>query len=184
MAQKKLNETTITNDLKGASLFFKEPKRESPVPSQDPSTAPVASLAPSQTPQTVSIPLTTFSSAEDPLQATNVGQIAAEEYSRSHSNLPISTSQSETTHISDEMTERTNVRTNGSKNERRAERLNERKKTRHTFDIFADQLLSLKEIALERQILSGDRILLGDLVQEALDLFIAQEQNREETNAR
>jgi hypothetical protein len=54
-----------------------------------------------------------------------------------------------------------------------------RRKVRHTFDIYDDQLFSLKEIALERQKLFGERVLLGDLVQEALDAFISTERTKE-----
>ncbi len=67
--------------------------------------------------------------------------------------------------------ERRNVRTN--------ERTFERRKIRHTFDIYADQLLSLREIAIEREKLFSERVLLGDLVQEALDAFITKERNKE-----
>ena len=59
------------------------------------------------------------------------------------------------------------------------ERCNERTKIRHTFDILADQLLSLREIALEREKVFGSRVLIGDLVQEALDMFITKERNKE-----
>lgn len=59
------------------------------------------------------------------------------------------------------------------------ERLMERTKIRHTFDILADQLFSLREIALEREKLFGRRVLIGDLVQEALDTFITKERNKE-----
>ena len=70
--------------------------------------------------------------------------------------------------------ERTNVRTN----ERTNERLSfERVKTRHTFDILKDQLVSLKEIRLERETAFSKKCLLGDLVQEALDMFISKERN-------
>lgn len=65
----------------------------------------------------------------------------------------------------------TKVRTN--------ERFNERTKVRHTFDILADQLLALREISIERQKMFGERVLLGDLVQEALDMFIATERNKQ-----
>ena len=60
-------------------------------------------------------------------------------------------------------------------NERPNERPLERKKTRHTFDIFPDQLIALRELAIQRERRVGRRVLLGDLVQEALDLFIRQE---------
>jgi hypothetical protein len=64
---------------------------------------------------------------------------------------------------------RPNVRTN--------ERTLERKKARHSFDVFSDQLITLREIAIQREKRVGQRVLLGDLVQEALDLFIGQERN-------
>jgi hypothetical protein len=54
-----------------------------------------------------------------------------------------------------------------------------REKIRHTFDIYDDQLLSLREIAIERQKIFGERVLLGDLVQEALDMLISKERNKE-----
>ena len=69
--------------------------------------------------------------------------------------------------------------TNVPTNERTVEREKERRKIRHTFDIYDDQLFSLKELALERQKLFGKRELLGDLVQEALDAFITKERNKE-----
>lgn len=55
----------------------------------------------------------------------------------------------------------------------------ERTRTRHTFDIFKDQLLSLKKIATEREEKFGMRVLLGELVQEALDRFITKERNQQ-----
>lgn len=81
------------------------------------------------------------------------------------------------------------IRTNERKFERSTERsikrtvkrsidqTNERTKVRHTFDILDDQLLTLREISIERQKLFGRRVLLGELVQEALDLFISNERN-------
>ena len=74
-----------------------------------------------------------------------------------------------------EMHEPRNVPTN----EQPIQRSFERKKVRHTFDIFHDQLLSLREMALKREIEFGGRTLLGDLVQEALDMFITKERNKE-----
>ncbi len=63
--------------------------------------------------------------------------------------------------------------------QRSIEVTNERTKIRHTFDILADQLLSLREIALAREKQVKKRILIGDLVQEALDIFITKERNKE-----
>ncbi len=71
----------------------------------------------------------------------------------------------------EQINEVTNVRTN--------ERSIKRAKIRHTFDIYEDQLLSLKEIALVRQRTFGEKTLLGDLVQEALDTIITKERNKE-----
>jgi len=67
--------------------------------------------------------------------------------------------------------ETTNVRTN--------ERFIQRRKIRHTFDIYEDQLMSLKEISLEREKAFGSKTLLGDLVQEALDTIITKERNKD-----
>jgi len=71
--------------------------------------------------------------------------------------------------------ERRNEVSNVGKNERTFQR----GKIRHTFDIYEDQLLSLKEVAIARQKLFGERVLLGDLVQEALDTLITKERNKE-----
>jgi hypothetical protein len=46
--------------------------------------------------------------------------------------------------------------------------------------VFSDQLLSLREIVLMREVRSGHRVRLGDVVQEALDAFIAAERVHEE----
>jgi hypothetical protein len=72
----------------------------------------------------------------------------------------------------------TNVRTNEQMNEEPGAR---RQKIRHTFDIFADQILSLKEIQLEREKVLGRKYRIGDLAQEALDMLITKEQNNERT---
>jgi hypothetical protein len=57
-----------------------------------------------------------------------------------------------------------------------------RQQVRHSFDIFADQVLSLRSIALAREGTFGKRVLLGDLVQQALDRFITKERNTERSN--
>lgn len=76
--------------------------------------------------------------------------------------------------------ERPSVRTAKPKHHRS----NERTKVRHTFDIFADQLTALRRIRLDREEISGKRYLLGDLVQEALDMLIAKERTIERSNDR
>ncbi len=92
---------------------------------------------------------------------------------------------------SERSSEHTNVRTNEQRNERLTERIgertdkrsdkriDERKRVRHSFDIYQDQLLSLKAIAIDREQTHGKRVLLGDLVQEALDNFIEDERTNE-----
>lgn len=50
-----------------------------------------------------------------------------------------------------------------------------RQRVRHSFDVFSDQILSLRDISLKREQRSGLHTRLGDLVQEALDTFIAHE---------
>jgi hypothetical protein len=68
--------------------------------------------------------------------------------------------------------------TNEVTNERTSERLKVRNRIRHTFDIFADQLMSLRELSIEQEKTFGERVLLGDLVQQALDLFISKQRNK------
>ena len=51
----------------------------------------------------------------------------------------------------------------------------ERARVRHSFDIYRDQLLSLGDIQLARHRQTGRKPKLGDLVQEALDAFVARE---------
>jgi hypothetical protein len=72
-----------------------------------------------------------------------------------------------------------NERSNGASFERSIEATLQRTKVRHTFDIFKDQLAALRKIQLEREELFGKRYLLGDLAQEALDLFITKQRNNE-----
>jgi hypothetical protein len=55
-------------------------------------------------------------------------------------------------------------------------RSSERTKIRHSFDIFSDQLFALRDLAYDRQRGSVKKVPLGDLVQEALDLYLAAQQ--------
>jgi hypothetical protein len=73
-------------------------------------------------------------------------------------------------------------RTSGQTNERTNERVLERSRVRHSFDIWQDQLLGLSEIQANRFSRSGRKPKLGELVQEALDDYIAKERKR--TNVR
>lgn len=77
-----------------------------------------------------------------------------------------------------ETTQRTNERSNVPT----FERTKQRSKIRHTFDIYEDQLYSLKEIQLRKERESGEKVLLGGLVQRALDKLIESERNNERSN--
>ena len=69
-------------------------------------------------------------------------------------------------------------RTNGSTNVRTNERSGPRTRVRHSFDIWQDQLLGLSEIQSDRFSRTGRKPKLGELVQEALDAYIAKERKR------
>src|SRR5947207_2106170 len=56
-------------------------------------------------------------------------------------------------------------------------RTNERTKIRHSFDVFQDQYLALRDLAHERQRGSLKKVPLGDLVQEALDLYLGTQRS-------
>ena len=63
-------------------------------------------------------------------------------------------------------------------NERTVERTVERNRVRHSFDIWQDQLLALAEIQAQRFSRTGRKPKIGELVQEALDAYIAMEHKR------
>jgi hypothetical protein len=65
-------------------------------------------------------------------------------------------------------------------NERAFERTNERNRVRHSFDIWHDQLLDLAMIQTRLYGKTGKKPKMGELVQEALDAYIAQKMR--ETN--
>jgi len=66
------------------------------------------------------------------------------------------------------------------------ERTNERTRVRHSFDVGHDQLLVLSAIQAQIFGATGKKPKLGDLVQDALDLYIAHHNGRtnERTNER
>jgi hypothetical protein len=70
--------------------------------------------------------------------------------------------------------------------ERSNERMNIRTRVRHSFDIWQDQLLALTEIQARQFSRTGRKPKLGELVQEALDAYIANQRERpnEQTNVR
>lgn len=67
-------------------------------------------------------------------------------------------------HENEETNERINERTNDQE---------ERRVIRHSFDIYHDQLMHLGEIQMRRYRVSGKKPKLGQIVQDALDQYIA-----------
>jgi hypothetical protein len=70
--------------------------------------------------------------------------------------------------------ERSNERSTNRTNERSNVRTVQRTKVRHTFDIFADQIISLHQHQLETLQNEGNKPHLGGMVQEALDDYLAK----------
>ena len=198
MSTKQLNTNSIVNELKDSSLFFapstdlsnhdssnynsanydpsSRNSKDRDTSSKDALQAPVMPPPVAKDAETAldsSSPITT---SHDPLQRATrtlepdtlvIFNSTPTEFS---SSLPISPTEPnrDTATVS---VAATNVGTN----ERSDERRNERRKVRHSFDIRADQLFTLREIAVVRERVLGQKVLLGDLVQEALDLFMAHE---------
>ena len=73
-------------------------------------------------------------------------------------------------HASDRADERPDVRTN--------ERNQGRQRSRHSFDIYNDQLLALSEIQTALFLQTGRKPKLGELVQDALDAYIKHQRKR------
>ena len=55
---------------------------------------------------------------------------------------------------------------------------NERPKVRHSFDVFKDQITALSEIQARLFSSTGKKPKLGELVQQALDAYITEQQER------
>jgi hypothetical protein len=152
MSKKVLDIEAIKNELEGASLFFAKPS---------PTTRPKLDSP------TIKKPLVLneakLSPEKPPVEVIN-RKAVKENYEN----------------------DKTNERTLQRSNERPLEPTNEqnsvlpynRMKIRHTFDIYADQLLALREIAIDQEKMFGERVLLGDLAQQALDMLISKEKNK------
>lgn len=149
--KKRLNIETIANELEGASAFF---TRRATVTGGPTETPPPSTPIP---PRDVGL--------ATPVHPASHPSLARPDAEPSQSVRP----QREEQH------EPPNVPINA----RTSEHSFQRKKIRHTFDIYQDQLLSLRELALKRERMSGERVLLGDLAQEALDTLIAKERSNE-----
>jgi hypothetical protein len=77
--------------------------------------------------------------------------------------------------------EQKNERSLERKNVLRNERTNERTLKHHSFDVYVDQLISLDHIRTQRYQETGKKPKIGTLVQEALDEYI---KNHEQKNER
>ncbi len=174
MSNKQLDESNIVNELKGSSLFFRS--ENDATPSQSPENNPAKDT------------VLGAETAKGDLSGVDISPTlpsSARAATTSHKVMsPASSLRNEATPVNPTPTpvSPNALGSNNATNERPVEpplvRSNERRKIRHTFDILADQLLALREIAVEREKLFGDRVLLGDLVQQALDMLIAKERNQ------
>jgi hypothetical protein len=149
MSKKKLQVDGITNELEGASLFF---------------TKQFASPTPTSSIDDISTSPESTTPIETPIESKPL------ETNQTQTNFPPEISNEQT---NDRSNERTDERTSNRNNKRK----NVRNSIRHSFDVFADQLISLREIALEQEKLFGEKVLLGDLVKQALDMLITKENN-------
>lgn len=158
---KKLNEAAMQNELSGSAFFRPAaPARQddSPIPQND------AILRPQEPP----VPDDDAKDDQSLVIGGRPAKISSPEVEEEKpgSGLPGARYDEQTKQGS-------NVRTN--------ERYYDRNKIRHTFDIYEDQLLSLRSVSLERtnEDPRHQKVLLGDLVQEALDMFITKDRNKE-----
>lgn len=160
MSKKKLEVTGIMNELQGASLFFTPatPVSTPPPPEKKEREQKIPAI---QVSSKVEIP-------ETPPENTNTAGSPISKKTIEPNNESTNERKNEST--GQRIYEQPNERTNG--------RFKGRRKIRHTFDIFADQLMSLREITLEEERFTGDRVLLGDLAQQALDMFISKYRNK------
>lgn len=195
MSSKKLDESRIINELEGSSLFFKQNPIQSTPPSEenDPVSAPGVVAPRPQNDDKRSTPPFLPIPAQGPLQAVSTATPSAPQISsQTDPRAPLPPNEegamNRTNEISERTVDRSDVRSNDLLNKQINDRLNERRgertKVRHSFDILSGQMIALREIALNREITTGKRTLLGDLVQEALDLFIGKERIKDGSNVR
>ena len=170
MSKKTLNVDAITNELQGSSLFFTKP---------DYSPAP----APTNNTKTNSRTISAKTDIENPepakikpIQTSDVFETSTENANERLNERPVEVSNDRTTEVSkDRKTDRSNVISNDKSIDVKIERSKKRQTERHTFEIYGDQLLALKEIALNREKITGEKVLMGDLSKEAFDLLISRE---------
>jgi hypothetical protein len=160
MSKKVLDIENIKNELEGASLFFAQQPPSSKQKQDTPGSKKPLILQETRN-ETIKQKIESSKPKENPKRIDNV---KTNERTLQRSNeRSVEISKDQTMEPPDELT---NVS------------LINRTKIRHTFDIYGDQLLSLREIAIEQEKMFGERVLLGDLVQQALDMLISKEKNK------
>lgn len=175
MSGKQLDENNIVNELKGSSLFF-QTKEDPSVPAPSQKDAPKATAVPSKSTIPTKATLSTAPLFRPPQDASQHPR------RRPH---PVIRPAPDSPAIEDGSSFPADGATGGIPVPDKVptvgsdDRTTERPKVRHTFDVLSDQLFALREIAVERERLVGRKVLLGDLVQEALDRFISIEKNHE-----
>lgn len=182
MSNKQLNESTIVNELKGSSLFFRQEEGGTvdDAPPKDAPKAPVTAPAAPLDPQAASPTPPQLSAVQDPSQSLTLHPDEAPKGMEAVSpTLQIPVPSTSSSFLPRTEGSAAQQRTMVGSNEYPNERTNGRTKVRHSFDILSDQLFALRQLAVERERLLGRKVLLGDLVQEALDTFITRERNQE-----
>lgn len=165
MSKKPLQVAGIVNELAGASGFFTPSGSPPPRDSNNPLLATTEQAAESQPGANSSPAISSRRSPRSPRKvASQTPDERSDERTDEASNGP--------------QTPRPDLRTIERTADRYPSRLPAREKVRHSFDVFADQLISLRELALEQEKLFGERVLIGDLVQQAIDMLITKERNR------
>ena len=122
-------------------------------------------------PQPLSSPPIPSPIREEPVFAKAMGIVPNRTTHQSSADVQVLQTSQETVELSP--VERLNVRSN----ERTVERTNVRKSRRvirHTFDIYQDQLVALKTLQLKAVQTDNKKVTLGDMVQEAIDLWLKQ----------
>ena len=158
MSKKVLNVDAITNELEGASLFFTK-QADSPTPVSD-----TTYHSPKQSAAEKTEPIVPITIETNQIQPTETPELSNEKANDRTIEVP-----------KERKTERSNGVSKDRTNERTVERPKKRQTERHTFDIYTDQLLALKEITLSRERITGEKVLIGDLAKEAMDLLITKE---------
>jgi hypothetical protein len=152
MSKKVLDIEAIKNELEGASLFFTKPATNPP---------PALDLPITKNPFVLQ---EGKPKPEKPKVDVTDNKPVDEKYENDKTN--------------ERSLQRTNERPLEPTNEQNNVLPRNRMKIRHTFDIYSDQLLSLREIAIDQEKMFGERVLLGDLAQQALDMLITKEKNK------